>query len=93
VVRIVQDQKRFIVDWFPNGIHIVQRPAVKQHAQAADPSSVPFLLAHFLPVRPEPQDIPIRTAVHHPFECFGFNPPVLKKFSAMQIRMILTQLN
>jgi len=54
---------------------------------------VPFLLAHFFPSGGA-TECPLRTAVHHlPIRRFRIDPPVLKEFPAMQIRMILAQLD
>src|SRR6266536_2700428 len=84
VVRVNQQQKCVIADWFPFKIENIDRVAAQQHANAANKRRRPFLLAHFAPARIEPHYIPnLRTAY----------PPALKKFWPTKHRMRLAKPN
>src|SRR4029453_2321303 len=84
MMRIQQYQQRVIDDAVPPGIHFLNGAASQPQPQATSLRVTPIVVAHLLPVRPEPQQI---------LDFGATDLPSMEKLAASQDRMLVKQLD
>src|SRR5437762_3392480 len=83
-MRIYQQQKRLITNWFTFGIEHIGRIAAQQHAETAHERGCPFFFSHLVTAGSEPHHIPNLGAR---------NAAILQQLRPQKYRMLFSQFN